>query len=504
MAGVGFELKKLFRARTAVGHIRAYTYSALITAGPFAFMTCMILAIQVLLYQYAVTDAEAGIFMGAVVYSFVFSQIFSSGFTMVVTRYLADSIAVGRYADITASLFGLLTLLTVAGGVVAAVFLWPGLLPPFTKLLMYLFFLLLMMAWGESIYLSAIKHYKRLLVSYLWGCLVSILLTWGLLAADGTSLGLSASQCSLLALCLGIGLVDLLFLLHITTYFGWPSGGLNFAFLPYFERHWRLFLVAFFYMAGLFAPNIIIWQGPDGISVAGIFRFSPRYDVLTFYAFLSILPLMMLFVVSMETRFYEHYAKYFTLITHAGNFRQIDDARKDMVQILWFELRHIVEFQFVFTLVAFVLGNYIFTGMNMPYADVNLFDVLLTAAFFIGLLQLLYVLMIYFDCQKETLRLSAFFFISNLALGVIGLWLGRDSYGFTFFLTSAGSFLLGLWRLDHYLKRVNYYVFCSQPVFVRQVRGPLFWLVRRLYGERYVELDALKEQGSDSGTNDMG
>jgi len=502
MAGVGFELKKLFRARTAAGHIRAYTYSALITAGPFAFMTCMILVIQLLLYRYEVSDAEAGIFMGAVVYAFVFSQILSSGFTMVVTRYLADSIAVGRYVDITASLFGLLTMLAVLGGVAAAVFLWPGQLPSLTKLLIYLFFLLLLMAWGESIYLSAIKRYKRLLVSYLWGCLVSVLLTWGLLAAGG--MGLSMSQCSLLALCLGIGCADLLFLLHITAHFGWPAGGMNFAFLPYFERHWRLFLVAFFYMAGLFAPNIIIWQGPTGISIAGIFRFVPRYDVLTFYAFISILPLMMLFVVAMETRFYERYAQYFTLITHAGNFRQIDDARKDMVQILWFELRHVVEFQFVFTLVAFVLGNYLFTGMHMPYADVNLFDVLLMASFFVGVLQLLYVLMIYFDCQKETLRLSAFFFASNIVFGLLGLRLGQDSYGFTFFLAAAGSFLLGLWRLDHYMRRVNYYVFCSQPVFVKTVRGPLSWLVRRLYGDRYVELDSLPGQGSDDGAGERG
>ena len=41
MAGVGFELKKLFTARTAAGHIKAYTYSAIITTGPFALLTGM-------------------------------------------------------------------------------------------------------------------------------------------------------------------------------------------------------------------------------------------------------------------------------------------------------------------------------------------------------------------------------------------------------------------------------------------------------------------------------
>ena len=48
MAGIGFELKKLFNGRTAGGYLKAYSYSAVITAGPFALMTGMVLAIQVM------------------------------------------------------------------------------------------------------------------------------------------------------------------------------------------------------------------------------------------------------------------------------------------------------------------------------------------------------------------------------------------------------------------------------------------------------------------------
>ena len=44
MAGIGFELKKLFNGRTAGGYLKAYSYSAVITAGPFALMTGMVLA----------------------------------------------------------------------------------------------------------------------------------------------------------------------------------------------------------------------------------------------------------------------------------------------------------------------------------------------------------------------------------------------------------------------------------------------------------------------------
>ena len=46
MAGIGFELKNLFNHRTAAGYLKAYSYSAVVTAGPFAMMTGMVLAIQ--------------------------------------------------------------------------------------------------------------------------------------------------------------------------------------------------------------------------------------------------------------------------------------------------------------------------------------------------------------------------------------------------------------------------------------------------------------------------
>jgi uncharacterized membrane protein len=297
-------------------------------------------------------------------------------------------------------------------------------------------------------------------------------------------------QSGLLAMDVGMGLINLLFLLHITGYFGMPRGGQNFAFLPYFERHWRLFLTASFYMLGLFLPNVIIWHGEWGVLVGGTYLYSPIYDVVTFYAFLSILPLMTMFVVTVETNFYERYAHYFTYITQKGNFREIDDARKDLLHTLWFELRHIIEFQLVFTLVALAVGNYLLSWSGIDYNQVNMYNVLLFGAFFTGLLQLVYILLVYFDYQKSVLSLSTVFFLSNLVFGLWGLvWGGPYSYGFTFFLAAALSFIWAFIRLNHFAQRINYLVFCSQPVFYRPTNGYLTKFTLWLYGEDYVNLE---------------
>lgn len=488
MAGVGFELRKLFQARTMTGHVKAYSYSAIITAGPFALMTGMVLAVQMLFSYYEIGEEAGQIFVGAVVYAFVFSQVLSSGFTMVLTRYLADCLSVHHYEDVTASFFGLGSILTVLGAAVSLAFFWDKPLDFVTKCLSYLFFALLLLAWAESVYLSAVKKFKGLLLSYLTGVLLAIFLSWAFLHWQL----LPAEQCGLLAVDVGMTLVVLLFLLHIVDYFGLSPEGQNFAFLPYLERHWRLFLISFGYMLGIFLPNIIIWQGPWSTVAGGTFRFAPVYDVVTFFAFISVLPLMMLFVVSVETAFYERYNVYFTHITKRGNFREIDDARKDLLHTLWFEIRHIVEFQLVSTLVFLVLGNYILSNAGITYAQVNMYNVILFGAFFTGLLQLIYILMVYFDYQKDVLRISACFCLSNLVLGLLGLWfLGPDSYGFTFFLAGLLSFAFGFWRLSRFSQRINYFVFCSQPMFYQPVQGPLTKLALWLYGEKYVELELL-------------
>ncbi len=486
MAGVGFELKRLFQNRTAAGHLRAYSYSVIITAGPFALMTAMVLCVQLLFSYFHVSLLMSEIFVGAVVYSFVFSQILSSGFTMVLTRYVADCLSVHRNDDVSASLFGLSSILSVIGGVAAVLFFWNKPLGITTKLCTYLFFAQLMVVWVESVYLTALKRYKPLLLMYLVGVLVSLFLSYVLLCLSW----LLPVNSALLSMDVGMGLIMISFFIQIVHHFGLGRHSMHFAFLPYFDKHWRLFLTSFFYTAGLFLPNIIIWQGPWSHLVAETFRFSPVYDVVTFYAFLSILPLMAMFVVSTETNFYETYARYFDYIIHKGNFREIDDARKNLIETLWMGLRHILEFQLVFSLVFLAVGNYLLSWSGITYSQVNMYNVLLMAAFFTGALQIILILLLYFDYQKDVLKVTGLYFLGNLFTGLGGLYFwGEMSYGFTFFLVSLLSLLYGLYRLQHFVERINYYVFCAQPIFYRPPNGWATKLARKLYGSRLKDLE---------------
>lgn len=489
MAGVGFELKRLFRARTATGHLKAYSYSAIVTTGPFALLTSMVLAIQMLFQNYNVDADASAVFLGAVVYSFVFSQLLSCGFTIVLTRYLADCITVQHYRDVTPSMFGMSAILLVLGTVASVLFFWGKPLSFELKILSHLFFSALLLVWVGSVYLTAVKKFKYLILGYVAGVLISLVLAFVFLQ---TAL-LPPAAAALLAMNVGMGVLVLFFFLYVTSCFGLPTDGMLFAFLPYLGRHGRLFIGAFGYTLGLFLPNIIIWQGPWGVLIHDTFLYAPRYDVVVFYALLSILPLTTMFVVKVETHFYERYAHYFTAITHGGNLHMIEDARKDLLYVMWFELRQAFEFQFVFTLVFLAFGNYVLSFAGLDYNSVNMFNVMLFAAFFAGALQVLMIMLEYFDFQSGVWRIGAIAAGANLVFGILSLYLGEKSYGFGFFLATALALAYSVWALMRFGRGINYYVFCAQPVFYQGNAGIFYTIANWLYGDALPDLERMEK-----------
>jgi polysaccharide biosynthesis protein PelG len=479
MAGIGFELKKLFNDRSATGYIKAYGCSAVVTAGPFALMTGMVLMIQVLFRIFDIPYPEMQLYTASVIYPFIFSHIASSGFVMVITRYLADQLYSGKTKDILSSLYGMSVIALFAASIIAIAFFWNKPLNFSVKVYTYVFYLEMIVVWVQGAYLTAIKDYKGLLVTYAFGVAISILLTLLVLYVQI----MPPVKGALLAMDFGNAYIMLRFFIYIGRYFGWEKSRGNFLFLPYFEQHKCLFFIAFIYTIALYLPNLLIWQGPLGVWIENTYIYAPMYDVATFYAFLSIMPVMILFVVSTELHFYEKYVAYFSYITDKGNFREIEDAKQELLQSMWSELRNIIEFQLVFTIVFLALGNYFLPMAGLTYTSVNMYNLIVLGAYFTGVMQVAYTILLYFEDQQGVLWIVSAFFILNTVFGGIGLWNGQESYGFTFFLAAAISCVLTIWRLSYFCKRINYYVFCSRPVFYQERKGPFSRITQWIYKE---------------------
>jgi uncharacterized membrane protein len=289
----------------------------------------------------------------------------------------------------------------------------------------------------------------------------------------------------MLAVDIGIFIMMTMLMMNITKFFP-EADNKYFAFLDSFERHGSLFFINLLYYLSLYCPVFIIWNGPLSVRVADTYVLAPLYDVATFYAFLSIIPMMIVFVIITELNFYDKFTTYFKLITGKGNYREIEDVRREMLHVMWSEIRNLMEVQLVATFISLVLGNYLLPKIGIAYESISFFNILVLGAYLSGMSQVIFIILLYFEDRRGTLWLSAFFLVTNIGFSYISLLMGQNTYGFGFFLAAFLSLSAAIMRLVYYTNRIDYFVFCSQPVFNKIQKGLLSKLVARLYPMKEV------------------
>lgn len=90
MAGIGFELKRLFRRKGLFATMRAYGYAGIVCTGPMLLGVLLQVGILVLCGLWGVGRANQDLLVCMVTYTLLASLLLTSFFSMPVTRFLAD------------------------------------------------------------------------------------------------------------------------------------------------------------------------------------------------------------------------------------------------------------------------------------------------------------------------------------------------------------------------------------------------------------------------------
>lgn len=122
MAGIGFTLKKLFNEDTFTNRGKAYLYSAFVVAGPWIAAVITVNLLIFIMNYLTISDAEKELFMGTIVYSFVFSQVITVPWQFLVTRYISDKLFVKQYDFIRPSYIGVTKIVFFIGLIVSTLF----------------------------------------------------------------------------------------------------------------------------------------------------------------------------------------------------------------------------------------------------------------------------------------------------------------------------------------------------------------------------------------------
>lgn len=467
MAGIGFGLKKVFRGSGIFSVVRGYSLAAVVTEGPMVLMILLLVALQQLLTGFGTPYRLREQFLFFMTYAMIFSLLLSGTVLLFLDRFISDCIYRHRLQDVLPAFFGMVFFLLLAGAPAMGLYLLTLPVGWDVRLAVQLLFCTLLIVWVQMSCLSAVKRYGFVLLGFAAGAGTALVLAWAFLAG-----GMPPLTAALWGAALG-------FLVLMFLYMGpllrcYPAGGWNLlVFFPALQRYPVLLLTGFLLELGLYGHNFVFWASAFRVQVFPTGVYCTRYDVPAFFATLTILPMLVQFVVGLETRFADKYRAYFDSILYGGRLEDIRAAKEEMETVLYAEFSHLLQMQLIVAVasVAF-LGNFLQTA-GLDETMTGTFRLLCFGYCLYGLVKCGTVLLLYFDDRAGACRAAGLFAGLSLAGSALTLALGPDTWGAGFLAAGAVTGFWVLRRLRRYLTELKYHVFCEQPLFAEQQDGVL-------------------------------
>lgn len=427
MAGIGFELKKIYGRKTLASNLWGTLYATMLTIGPTVLSALLMLVLNTLLSRTGLTVLEGRFFISSTTYAFLTALLITSFFATPVSRYIADCIYLGKESEIFPSAFGVLAFTTSISGAVMALLCAgvyvhaQGRAPVSFLAAYYVLGVLVTGAYTLMNYASALKHFRTLTFSFILGLLLSVgvyFLCSGWLEIAGVT-----SACIALASCFFVVIFALV--LQCTRAFGAPKGR-YFAFLPYFRRYPTLAIGNVSYMLGLYGPTLIYWFFSEAGEQISIFHTAPSYDMALFLAFAVNVPALVIFVVKVETAFYEKFVVYVSALNN-GTLHMIQKERGVMTRALLQNLFFVYEVQLIITVVLVCLVSVIFPYLDASVQMLHMF-VMLSLGICTVFCMYFTIVVFYYFSDYTGACISSLAFLAVAVLGAAMACQGSDFY----------------------------------------------------------------------------
>lgn len=484
MAGIGFELKKMFRKKGVFALFKAYGYAGVICAGPMLLGILLLLGIVVLSSAAGMAEESRELLICMITYTLLASLTVTSFFSMVVTRFLADMLYEEKEEEILPSFWGSCGIMLVPGGIAYGIFLLFSGISPVLQLLCFCLFGELVVVWNAMSYLTAIKDYRGILLSFSAAAAVTFFCGFCLL-----KLGAPQEEGLLLAVFIGYGVMMIWDAVLLYRYFP-ESGESPFLFLKWMDQFLALAFTGLCINLGLFGHLVIMWLGPIGVLVKGLFYGAPYHDVPALLAFLTILITTVNFVVSVEVNFYPKYRAYYSLFNDGGSIKDILQAEEEMLEVLKNELKYTALKQLFMTAFSISVGGVLIGYLPLGFNDLmyGYFRTLCVGYGMYAVGNTILLILLYFTDYRGALGASILFAVFTGAGTAVSLLFPNVYYGFGFLTGSAVFLAAVLLRLDSFTKRLRYHILSTQPIVPEEKIGMFtkleYFLERRKRNEK--------------------
>ncbi|MEE1244873.1 MAG: exopolysaccharide Pel transporter PelG [Acutalibacteraceae bacterium] len=469
MAGIGFELKRLFHKKGVLNTTKAYGYATVICAGPMLLGVILLLGIMALCTIFNMATADRELLICMITYTLLASVTVTSFFSMVVTRYVADMLFEEENHAVLPCFWGSTVIMMAVGSILYGIFLLFSGATLVQGLLCFVLFGELIIVWNAMSFLSAIKDYKGIFLSFLTSVAVSILLGALLLW-----LKFPVVEALLFAVSVGYGIMLVWDVILLHRYFPHTSLG-AFTFLKWIDAFLPLALSGLFMNIGMFSHLVIMWFSDIKVHVHGLFYGAPWHDVPALLAFMTALMTTVNFVVSVEVNFYPKYRNHYSLYNDKGTIKDILQSEKEMLDTLKTEIFYTALKQLLFTATCIALGGYLLDLLPLGFNEImrGYFRTLCVAYGLYAIGNMLMLILLYFTDYKGACVTTAIFAISTILLTLVSLLFSNVYYGFGFLIAAMIFVIATALRLDYFTRKLPYYILSVQPL-VAEDRSGLF------------------------------
>ena len=457
MAGIGFRLRKLLDQESYLATIQAYLYSALISSGPW-LITILVIGVLGMLQTSAAYPFEDVVrFRLTIIYAYAFSLIVVGLLQMPLTRYLADLLFSRDLGLYLPTYVAALIVVGVVQGLIGvlAVSLYSdwSLLYGFHAVVLYV---IVSFIWVAMIFITTVKDYRSVSLAFLIGGAISV--------GAGYALGdVRGTEGYVVGYTIGQIFIFLYLTLRIAVEFA-TEQLLTFDFLRYLWRYPSLVAIGFGYNLAIWADKFVFWFGPPGTRVDAFMHSCDVYDVPMFLAYLTIVPAMSLFLIRVETSFYEGYKNFYAAIVDKGSLAMIRRRKQEMVTSMRSSIARLLKVQGTLSLVAILLVPQVIDVLPLNWLHMNILRIGILGAFLHVLLLMLNIGLLYFEFRREAVVVTVLFLVGNFAFTWLSLSGGLAWYGYGYLAACFVTLLAGVIILDHRIRNLEYITFVMQPV----------------------------------------
>lgn len=458
MAGISFQIEKLLKEETWTATFKSYFHSGIIAAGPWMFSVLTILILNIIKPDnFLQTDFLK--FTSILVHIFALSLIVTGFLYHSLTRYIADKLYIDTMASLNPTLNSFLLFIFVIQ-LLVGIFYFGNMNISFSiKMLSILTYLTISALWIVMIFLTTLKNYNFITFTFLGGSILTIFICYILsrylfLGLTGYFIGYFLGYFWIMT-----NLVAYMFQsFHSQIIFDW-----NFFKISNLEDKYTLILSGFFYSLGIWIDKIVFWKSKLAVVIVEPFISSyPIYDSVIFFAYITIIPSLIIFFLHIETNFYKVYHFFYSVVLQEGTFENIKECKKEMFKVLKLGMRNILFYQGTITFLFIIFSDKIINLLNMQSIQIPIFRICVLAGFMHVLFLIALMIILYFDFKKLAMWMSLLFLILSFLFSYLNLFFDVRFLGIGYFLSSFISLIVAFYCFIYKFNRLEYDIYISQ------------------------------------------